>query len=332
MDTSSASDPAVVWDVMIIGAGPAGLSAALVLARCCRTVMLCDRGTPRSWASKAIYGFVTRDGIHPDEFRNIAHEELHKFSNATLIHADIQQVHRTRERFEVEVNGEQVLARKLLIATGVMDEVPDIEGFRELFGSSVFQCPYCDAWEFKDRPVAVFGAGKRGLEMGRALTAWTHDIAVCTNGPSELMRGEREQLQRNGITLIEDRIVKLHSSHGRLTHLEFEGGERLARDAVFFDTPSRSQSHLTEALGCQFDADGAVVCDRYEATNVPGLYVAGNIVKDVQLSIVAAAEGARAAFGINRDLTREDFYRRAEIHSHHAWPVIAQRATSDAAL
>jgi thioredoxin reductase len=144
----------------------------------------------------------------------------------------------------------------------------------------------------------------------RALTAWTDDLVLCTGGASGYSAADRRLLERNRIRLVEKRIEALEGARGRLRTVVFRGGERLARDAMFFDTPSRSQSRLAESLGCQFGRNGGVLCGEYEATSVPGVFVAGNIIRDVQLSIVAAAEGARAAFGINRALTREDFAAR----------------------
>ena len=146
--------------------------------------------------------------------------------------------------------------------------------------------------------------------MARAMTAWARDIALCTDGPSRYSADQRAQLERNGVRLIERRVARLEGARGRLREVVFADGTRLARDSLFFDTPSRGQSRLAESLGCRFGRNGGVLCGEYEATSVPGVFVAGNIIRDVQLSIVAAAEGARAAFGINRALTREDFAAR----------------------
>jgi thioredoxin reductase len=145
--------------------------------------------------------------------------------------------------------------------------------------------------------------------MARALTAWSADLVLCTGGRAGYSAEDRRQLERNGIRLVERRITALEGVNARLRTVVFSDGERLARDALFFDTPSHSQSRLAESLGCRFGRDGGVLCGAYEATSVAGVFVAGNIIRDVQLSIVAAAEGARAAFGINRALTREDFER-----------------------
>jgi thioredoxin reductase len=301
------------WDVLIAGAGPAGLSAALVLGRACRKVLLCDTGTPRSWASKEMHSFLTRDGIDPSEFRRIAHKEIERYRNVAFRQVEVTHAERLPTGgFRVTLQGKRtVVARKLLLATGVFDHLPPLAGIEQFFGTSVFQCPYCDGWEVRGAPIAVYGKRQRGFEMARAMTAWTRDIALCTDGASGLSAANRDHLRRNGIELIEDRIAALEGNEGALRAVTFRSGRVLPRSALFFDTPSSEQSNLAAILGCQFTRHGSVKCGQYEATSVPGVFVAGNIIEDVQLSIVAAAEGTRAAFGINRALTREDFDRRA---------------------
>ncbi|WP_129646332.1 NAD(P)/FAD-dependent oxidoreductase [Peristeroidobacter agariperforans] len=300
------------WDVVIVGAGPAGLSAALVLGRARRRVLICDKGTPRNWASRQMHGFITRDGIDPREFRALAHEELARYDQVERRSATVVGVRPLAGGLGFKVKfarGSEVRSRKLLLATGVLDRLPQVPGIEKLFGTSVFQCPYCHGWEFRDRAVAVYGHGKRGFEMARAMTAWTADIVLCTDG-ERLTAGAQRQLQRNGIQVRTAAISKLEARSGRLKRIVFHDGDALAREALFFDTPSSEQSALSRVIGCDYGDDGGVKCGQYSSTSVPGVYAAGNITRDVQLAIVAAAEGTRAAFGINRALTREDFATR----------------------
>jgi thioredoxin reductase len=301
------------WDVVIVGAGPAGLSAALVLGRARRKVLLCDRGTPRNWAARQMHSFLTRDGIEPKQFRALAHHELARYPSITFRRAKVTAASRApHDGFNVTLQARRtVWTRKLLLATGVFDHVPPLQGIDRLYGSSVFQCPYCDGWEMRDQPIAVYGKRQRGFEMARALTAWTHDIVLCSDGPSGLGREKVMQLERNGIQLRTERIARLRGTDGKLESIVFRDGTELPRKALFFDTPSSEQSTLAQSLGCEFTRCGGIKCGQYEATSVPGVFAAGNIIRDVQLVIVAAAEGTRAAFGINRALTREDFSLRA---------------------
>jgi thioredoxin reductase len=316
------AEPRASYDVVIAGGGPAGLSAALILGRARRNVLICDTDTPRSWAAKEMHAFLTRDGVPPAEFRRIAHAELARYDNVVYRSAAVERATRLAERlFRVHIDGfGEVACRKVLVATGVLDHLPSVDGIGELFGTSVFQCPYCDGWEMRDAPTAVYGKRQRGFEMARAITAWTSDIVLCTDGRSGLSHDAKTQLLRNGIELCEDRIARLEGENGQLTAIVFRNGRAVPRSVLYFDMPASGQSRLAESLGCQFTKHGGVKCGRYEATSVPGVFVAGNITKDVQLAIVAAAEGAKAAFGINRALTREDFARRATGESHVEHP------------
>jgi thioredoxin reductase len=259
-----------------------------------------------------VHGFLTRDGIDPTQFREIARRELGRYPNVKLLSVEVTRARRIAEgTFEIELGKRRIKCRKVLIATGVMDRLPRMAGIERFYGTSVFHCPYCDGWEVRGKPVAVYAKGDRAFEMARALTAWTRDIALCTNGISRLSKADLLKLRRNDILVYEQPIRRLAGTSGRLEAIEFENGSSLPRAALFFDTRCSGQSQLAESLGCRFNRRGGIRCGRYEATDVPGVFVAGNIIKDVQLSIVAAAEGARAAFGINRSLTREDFERRS---------------------
>jgi thioredoxin reductase len=259
-----------------------------------------------------MYAYLSRDAIDPWQFREIGRRELASYPRVELRDGEVISAKRRGRGFEIALaGGARAACRKLLIATGMMDTLPVIAGFEEFFGRTVFQCPYCDGWEMRGRALVVYGRRQRGFELARALTAWTHDIVLCTDGRANFTSAELRQLARNDIRLVEKRIEALEGSRGQLERVRFRDGERLACDGMFFNTPSRAQSTLAESLGCRYGRHGGILCGQYEATSVPGVFVAGNIIRDVQLSIVAAAEGARAAFGINRALTREDFEQRA---------------------
>ena len=297
-----------VWDTIIVGGGPAGLSAALVLGRCRRSVLVCDAGKPRNRHSRAMHGFLTRDGTPPAEFLAMARDGLAAYPDVEVRQCTVEHVEGDGRRFTVRLaDGAQLSTRKLLLATGVTDAVPPLEGIEPFYGITVHHCPYCDGWESRDEPIAVYGRRRRAFEMSRAMTAWSDDVVLCTDGASGLDAERKTQLARNGVRLIEDRIERLTGRDGQLEAIVFRDGRRLARRRLFFDLPSHAQSDLPRRLGCRIRRDGSVHCSGYEATDVPGVFIAGNISGDVQLVIFAAAEGAKAAFGINRSLTREDF-------------------------
>ena len=296
------------FDVVIVGAGPAGLSAGLILGRCRRSVLLCDTGRPRNAASQALHGYLTRDGITPGELRSAGRNELEPYDTVELIDIGAADAVCTDDgSFRVTLDdGAVVTSRKLLIATGVCDNLPAIDGFPELYGRSVFHCPYCDGWEVRDQPIAIYGTGSRGVGLSLELTAWSRDLVLCTDGPAELSDEDRARLARNRIPVREERVAALESQNGVLERIMFDSGEPLARRALFFTTGQFQRSALAIRLGCEFNDKGTVRTGKYESTHLPGLFVAGDASRAVQWAIVAAAEGAEAAFAINTDLIRED--------------------------
>lgn len=296
------------FDVVIVGAGPAGLSAGLILGRCRRSVLLCDTGRPRNAASQALHGYLTRDGITPGELRSAGRRELETYDTVELIDIGAADAVCTDDgSFRVTLDdGAVVTSRKLLIATGVCDNLPAIDGFQELYGRSVFHCPYCDGWEVRDQPIAIYGTGSRGVGLSLELTAWSRDLVLCTDGPAELSDEDRARLARNRIPVREERVAALESQNGVLERIMFDSGEPLARRALFFTTGQFQRSALAIRLGCEFNDKGTVRTGKYESTHLPGLFVAGDASRAVQWAIVAAAEGAEAAFAINTDLIRED--------------------------
>jgi thioredoxin reductase len=298
-----------VWDVIVVGGGPAGLSAALVLGRCRRSVLVCDAGEPRNRHAEAMHGFLTREGLAPMEFLRLARDGLAPYPTVECRPTTVTRIEASGRQFFTAwlEDGAQVRGRKVLLATGVRDEVPKLPGIEEFYGRTVHHCPYCDGWEARDEPIALYGRRTRAFEMSRAMTAWSDDLVLCTDGASGLKAEQKRQLARNGVRIIEDRIERLTGRDDQLEAIVFAGGRRLPRRRMFFDTPSHGKSALSRQLGCRIRRNGSVHCSGYEATDVPGVFIAGNIAGDVQLVIFAAAEGAKAAFGINRSLTREDF-------------------------
>jgi len=296
-----------VFDVMIVGAGPAGLSAALILGRSRRRVLVCDAGQPRNAVSHALHGFLTRDGIEPAEFLRLAREQLRPYETVELRQTTVTDAIRLPAHFEVRLrDGRHISSRKLLLATGVVDDLPEIAGLSEFYGRSVFHCPYCDGWELRDQPLAIYGSGENGSGLALELLFWSRDLVLCTDGPSQLSDQQVERLARHNIAIREGKIVQLKGVGGLLQSIEFANGEALARRGMFFSTGQGQSSDLPKKLGCEFNEQGCVDTGDYESTNVSGLYVAGDASRLVQFVIVAASEGAQAAVAINKELMKED--------------------------
>jgi thioredoxin reductase len=296
-----------LFDVIIIGAGPAGLNGALVLGRCRRRVLLCDAGHPRNAASHGLHNYLTRDGIDPAEFLRLGRAELKSYESVTLLNMEVTDARLSDHGFEVTLNnGERAMGRKLLIATGVVDELPNLEGLDSFYGRSVFHCPYCDGWEMRDQPLAVYGKGENGLGLALELILWSPYLVLCTDGPSRLSPEDLERLATHNIPVREEQILRLEGKDGVLHQIVFADGKAIQRRGMFFSTGQRQASALPKKLGCEFTEVGCVATGEYEATNVPGLYVAGDASRLVQFVIVAASEGAQAAVAINKELLKED--------------------------
>ena len=301
----------MIYDCIIVGGGPAGLSAALMLGRCRRRVLLCDMGGQRNIRARKMYGYLTRDGTPPAEYFRCARAELGRYGTIECREMEIVEASRESGGFALcASDGTRLATRKLLLATGVVDQLPDIEGLDELYGTSVHHCPFCDGWEWRDQPLAVYGAAGQGAALALSLTAWSADVLLCTGGPT-LPPEATVQLAAAGIAVREQPVVRLEGDQGMLRRIVFAGGEPVARSALFVCNGQRQRSPLAERLGCRFTEKGSVATGKCEATNVPGLFVAGDASKDAQFVVVAVAEGAEAGMAIHKALMEEGVVQRA---------------------
>lgn len=292
------------YDVIIVGGGPAGLSAALILARCLRRIVLFDHGQPRNWKSDEIHGFLSRDCCEPKELLRISKEQLLRYDveikNVEIVEAKVNGL------FEVtDSNGVMYKAKKLLIATGLVDCVPQIDGIEEFYGKSVHHCPYCDGYEVRLKSLAVVGNGKSGVGMAVSLTTWSHDVTLFTNG-IPLTEEEKEKIAIKKIHVRHEKILRLEGKDGELETIVLENGDRVARKALFFTSDKYQHSHIAEQIGCEFTKKGVVKTNKFQQTNVPEVYVAGDAARDVQLWAIAVAEGAKAAVIINQSFQKEN--------------------------
>lgn len=300
-----------MYDCIIVGGGPAGLSAALLLGRCRRRVLLCDSGEPRNRWATTVNGFFSRDGVPPRELLALARAQLAGYDTVELRNVCVEDADRTEDGFEVSLpGGERVRGRTLLLATGVVDDVPSIDGFREAYGRSVHHCPYCDGYEYRDRALVVYARGDSGFGLSVGLTAWTDQIVLCTDGPSDLDEVRRTELDELGIVVREETVERLEVSGGQVSAVVLAGAAAVACEGVFFVTGQRQASALPAKFGCHFTSKGAVATGTRERTEVPGLYVAGDASKNSQLVAIAVAEGTEAGFEIHQELLRADVAAR----------------------
>ena len=304
------------FDAVVVGAGTAGLSAALVLGRSRRRVLVLDGGEPRNAPAHAAQGFFTRDGISPGDLLAIGRGQLAPYTSVEYRAGRAATITGADGAFAVALeDGETVSARKLVLATGVFDELPDRPGFREFWGRGVYHCPYCHGWEVRDRPLAVLAAGDQIVERAVLIRNWSRDLVALTDG-SPTSDAARARLAALGVPLYEQRVAALEGNGNGspgLVRIVFEDGSSVPREGLFYAPPQRQRSPLAKALGCEVAAIGPagavvlVTTDRItRQTSVPGVFVAGDAGTPMQSIALAAASGAAAAAFINHALCGED--------------------------
>jgi len=299
------------FDVLIVGAGSAGLSAALTLGRCRRRVLLADGGPPRNAPSPAVHGFLTRDGVRPAKLLELGRAQLAPYPTIDVQELKITRLHQLAKGFRAEGTTSEGAAwagtaSRVLLATGVDDLLPALPGFRELWGTGVLHCPYCHGYEVRDQPLAVYGRGKAAVGLALLLTNWSKDITVVTDGPGHLTDYGRQRLRHHHIGLRQEPVARLVGGpDGLLRCVEFTDGTFLERTALFLHAPQEQRSALAADLGARLTHKGAVWVDKNSQTSISGLYAAGDTTPGQQQALLAAAAGGKAAICLNEALTKE---------------------------
>jgi thioredoxin reductase len=293
------------YDVVIAGGGPAGLAAALALGRGRKRVLLCDAGPPRNAAATHVHNFVTRDGIPPVEFRRISTQQLEAYRGVETRNVRVEEIRGERGAFEVRLANGSEQARRVLLCTGMVDELPDLEGFRALWGTSLFQCPYCHGWEVQDQRFGYLAASVEAVPFALFLRGWTSDVVLLTNGAFAVPPDTAASLAAARVRLEDRRIARLRPNGDRLEAIEFADGGALPRDVLFLHPPQR-QVDLVRALGLALDSKGYVQVDEAQReTSRPGVHAGGDLVMEAQGALLAAASGLQAAARLNHALTLE---------------------------
>jgi len=295
-----------MYDVIIVGGGPAGLSAALQLGRARRRVLMFDTGEPRNARSLGMHGYLTRDGILPTHFLDLARRELDQYG-VELRNRKVIKAGGTDGNFSVETEdgGEPARSRTVLIATGLVDRLPVISGIGQFYGTSVFHCPYCDGWEVRGKPLAVLGKRNNGVALSISLMTWSDNVTLLTNGEAWLRERERKTVDAHGVRVNTGKLERLEGNGGKLERIVFTNVDPLECRALFVSYGYDQHSDLARQLGCAFTRKGVARTDKFQYAGAPGVYVAGDASKDMQMVIVAAAEGAKAGVAINMALQQQ---------------------------
>lgn len=298
-------------DVIVVGAGPAGLNAALILGRALRDVLVLDAGEPRNARATEMHGLISRDGIPPEEFRRLARADLAAYRTVSLCDQGVTWAALTEDGSAVEVGlGDGTVRRAgvLLLAVGRCDQLPDVPGVAELWGRGVYGCPYCHGFEVRGLPLAVIGAETSAAHLALQLTRFSDDVVLCTNGTPEIDEESGFALKVCEVPVRTEEIAEVISAEGRLEGIRFTDGTVLDRAAVFVKPPLGPHGGLAEELGCEMTDDGSVRVDEGGHTSVQRVYAAGEAARIDGFSspwlhvVTSAAAGTLAALSIDHDL------------------------------
>jgi thioredoxin reductase len=294
------------FDVVVIGGGAAGLSAALVLTRARRRVLVVDGGAPRNAPATHMHGFLSRDGLPPLELLAIGRSEVEAYGGHIVTDTVTDVAGDGASGFRLALqHGGSVSARRLLVATGLRDELPDITGLRERWAKDVLHCPYCHGYEVKDLRLGVLGGAPHAVRYAQIVRQWSDDV-VYFAATSTVTDAERRELEARAIVVVEGTVTGLEVVDDELRGVEVDGRETVERDALFVPPRFVPNDDLLVRLGCERDENGWAVTDGDGRTSVPGVWVAGNVANPRAQVITAAGEGSAAAIAINADLVEAD--------------------------
>lgn len=301
-------------DVLIIGGGPAGLNAALVLGRARKNVVVIDDETPRNWVTRETHGFVTRDGASPREFRKAAKDQIAAYPSVQFASDTATAITGSDGDFVVKTTqGASYRTKKILFAVGKKDLPLDINGLTEVYGKSAFVCPYCDGWELRDQSLVIIVSGDKALHMAKVISGWTERYTICTNGSDSLTDEQREELKRHNVTVFNAPIQSINSEEGMVQQVVLNDGTAIPCTGVFFQPKLFTGSELPKAIGCEITESGTVIVDASGKTSVAGVYSAGDAASEMYQAITAASLGALSAVSINNELNFEKW----DEPSHH---------------
>jgi thioredoxin reductase len=295
-----------LYDVAVIGGGAAGLSAALVLARARRRVVVIDAGQPRNAPAAHMHGYLSRDGLPPSELLAYGRDEVSSYGGVLVQDSVTDLIPHGGNAFWVLLaSGDRISARQVLVTTGLRDELPDIPGLADRWARDVLHCPYCHGHEVRDRRLGVIGGTPGAVRYAQIVRQWTHDLVYFTP-PDTLTPAERSQLVARAIGIVEGKVTRLVVTDDQLSAVQLSDGRLVARDALFVPPEFRPNNRLLLGAGCDVDEHGWVTAEATGRTSIPGVWVAGNVVDPRAQVITAAGAGSAAAIAINADLVDDD--------------------------
>jgi len=297
------------FEVIIVGGSYAGLSAALILGRSLRKVLVVDSGQARNQPTFHAHSFLTRDGEKPAVLAALARQQAEYYPTVSILEGRVVRAKSENDLIWVETAaGEQFLTRKILLATGVTDEMPALPGFRECWGKSILHCPYCHGYEVANQRIGLFGNGDLGFEMVKLISNWSKQLTLFTDGPAQFLTEHKALIDKHKFPIITEKIHEIEHQEGMLHAVLLADGTRYELDAIFARVPFHQHSDLARQLGCTHQENGLLQCDEFGSTGVPNVYAAGDMTMLLQQVVLAAGSGLKAGAAINRELIEADFH------------------------
>ncbi|MFP3841712.1 NAD(P)/FAD-dependent oxidoreductase [Bacillus safensis] len=303
----------MLLDCAIIGGGPAGLNAALVVGRGRKQVIVFDDELPRNRVTQESHGFITNDGMTPFEIRQAGEADLQKYPNIQIKRSRINDIQKREEFFTLLTHeGDTFEAKKIILATGLQDILPEIEGIHDVYGKTLFSCPFCDGWELKDKALALIAENQRALHMAKLLSNWTKDLIVFTNG-HVLAEEDKSLLTEHSIQVIDVPIVSIDHDNGQLRSLQLANGETVKREGGFVASEFKQSAPFAEKLGCQMTKNAGIETDILGRTTVSGVFACGDNLGGPAQLVLAAAAGSQAGMGVIHELVQEEFQEKTSL-------------------
>ncbi|WP_426479718.1 NAD(P)/FAD-dependent oxidoreductase [Chryseobacterium sp. CBSDS_008] len=296
------------FDVIIIGGSYSGLSAGMSLGRSLRNVLIIDNGKPCNRQTPHSHNFVTHDGKTPAEIAKLAKEDVEKYDTVRFYNGTVVKTKKTTGGFEIETSsGEKFYAKKLILASGVKDIMPDIPGFEECWGISVIHCPYCHGYEVKNEVTGILYNGDMAYEFSKLIFNLTKTLTLFTNGKASLSKEQVEKLDQNKIILNEDEIEKIEHEKGSIQKIIFKNGKEIPLQALYAKIPFEQNFNVPGDLGCELTEHGFIKVDTMQKTTVPGVFACGDNVTMMRSVANAVAQGSFAGAVVNKELADEEF-------------------------
>ncbi|MBR0614538.1 NAD(P)/FAD-dependent oxidoreductase [Bacillus safensis] len=303
----------MLLDCAIIGGGPAGLSAALVVGRGRKQVIVFDDELPRNRVTQESHGFITNDGMTPFEIRRAGEADLQKYPNIKIKRSRIVDIQKKEERFTLLTHeGDRFEAKKIILATGLQDILPEIEGIHDVYGKTLFSCPFCDGWELKDKALALIAENQRALHMAKLLSNWTKDLIVFSNG-HVLAEEDKALLTAHSIQVIDVPIVSIDHDNGQLRSLQLANGETVKREGGFVTSEFKQLAPFAEKLGCKMTKNAGIETDILGRTTVSGIFACGDNLGGPAQLVLAAAAGSQTGMGVIHEIVQEEFQEKTSL-------------------